>query len=125
MNKNLDLMVSFAKAFERRYRDTKKPNRCLSIEGRYRGKTPAEARTKMVHDFSDDYFFAATRAWARVPCDLKQAVRLAFGFGAKSQADYEMALQKEIRTIGAERFNQLVDDGLLKWLAEIEIERGH
>lgn len=118
---DLDLMIAFAKAFEERYRDRKKRNHCLSIEWKYQNGSPQHSKIQN-HQFAEDAFYTALTAWGRLAPHDKAPIKTAFGIGAKSQTDYENKLEQNIHAFGEKKFNELVDNCLLKWLDQIKIE---
>lgn len=95
-----EFMNDLARAFERRYRDTRSLNRCLSIEGRYMGEEACPHKPEIGLRYGEDAMFLTLQAWAKVDAPQQEAVRISFGIGAKSQAAYEERLQAEIRRRG-------------------------
>ena len=91
-----EFMNDLARAFERRYRDTRSRNRCLSIESRYMGEEVYPHEPEIGLRYGEDAMFLTLQAWAKVDAPQQEAVRISFGIGAKSQAAYEERLQAEI-----------------------------
>ena len=92
-----EFMNDLARAFERRYRDTRSRNRCLSIESRYIGEEVCPHKPEIGLRYGEDAMFLTLQAWAKVDAPQQEAIRISFGIGAKSQAAYEERLQAEIR----------------------------
>ncbi len=115
----LMFMNDFARAYERRFRDYKKRNHCLSIEYRYQPPSQWENSEKRIESrYGEDAMFYAMRSWREIysaPC--RNAIRVSFGIGAKSQAEYEAKLQAAIHQIGLKQLHENTDKGLLLWLA--------
>lgn len=121
---DFDFMIDFAQAFERRYRDTKKRNHCLSIEWKYIGDYPQERRPTTISRYGEDAMWLGLQAWAKVDDDLKNIIRIAFGIGAKSQTAYEDRLENTVARMGATKFNSLTDKGLRQWYEAIKAMAG-
>ncbi|MDK4586951.1 hypothetical protein [Kingella kingae] len=123
---HMKMMSDLATAFELRYRDVKKSSHCNSAEWRYVPENLiAEPQKERVQaPFSEDCFFLALRAWGKVSATEKQAVRLAFGFGARNQHDREQQLQQAANIWGWATFDSLIAQGLVAWLKEIQAECG-
>ena len=101
-----EFMNDLARAFERRYRDTRSRNRCLSIESRYMGEEVYPHEPEIGLRYGEDAMFLTLQAWAKVDAPQQEAVRISFGIGAKSQAAYEERLQAEIRRRGMWRYGR-------------------
>ncbi|HFB7863004.1 TPA: hypothetical protein ACE8W5_002150, partial [Neisseria gonorrhoeae] len=112
-------------AFERRYRDTRSLNRCLSIEGRYMGEEACPHKPEIGLRYGEDAMFLTLQAWAKVDAPQQEAVRISFGIGAKSQAAYEERLQAEIRRRGEGPLHLQTDLGLAAWYRAIRQAAGN
>lgn len=124
---DLDFMNEFAPAFERRWRDTKSRNRCLSIESRYVGDEVCTGGTEQGDSspkYGEDALVLALHAWGEVPSEMQQAVRVSFGFGARSQAEYEERLQTAFRRCGAGNVHAATDGALKFWYGKIRERAG-
>lgn len=119
-----EFMNDLARAFERRYRDTRSRNRCLSIESRYMGEEVYPHEPEIGLRYGEDAMFLTLQAWAKVDAPQQEAVRISFGIGAKSQAAYEERLQAEIRRRGEKPLHSLTDLGLAAWYGAIRQAAG-
>ncbi|MGS0922118.1 hypothetical protein ACR30T_00155 [Neisseria gonorrhoeae] len=61
-----EFMNDLARAFERRYRDTRSLNRCLSIKGRYMGEEACPHKPEIGLRYGEDAMFLTLQAWAKV-----------------------------------------------------------
>lgn len=116
---NLELMIDYAQAFERRYRDTKRRDCCLSIEHRYQGEELPQPTEHTVYGYGEDAFWLGLTAWGKVPQAMQKMIKVSFGMGAKSQADYEERLQQAFAIHGERVVHSQTDAGLMCWLEEI------
>nr|DAX86195.1 MAG TPA: hypothetical protein [Caudoviricetes sp.] len=116
---NLELMIDYAQAFERRYRDTKRRDCCLSIEHRYQGEELTQPTEHTVYGYGEDAFWLGLTAWGKVPQAMQKMIKVSFGMGAKSQADYEERLQQAFAVHGEKTVHTQTDAGLIRWLEEI------
>lgn len=119
LERDVLMMMEFAPAFERRFRDVRKRAHCLSAEWRYVPEGLAhDVPVRPPLPFAEDAFLTGLAAWENVPLRFKDALKVAFGMGAKSQAERENRLILALREHGAE-FDWLVNEGLRLWLGEI------
>lgn len=116
---NLELMIDYAQAFERRYRDVRARSHCLSIEHRYQGEELPQPTEHTVYGYGEDAFWLGLTAWGRVPQAMQKMIKVSFGMGAKSQADYEERLQQAFAIHGERVVHSQTDAGLMCWLEEI------
>ncbi|ULJ65922.1 hypothetical protein [Wielerella bovis] len=127
-NPNLAMMEEFAKAFERRYRDVKKRNHCLSIEWKYQPENPENScnntSVRVNAPFGEDAFFIGLRTWGKLDNDVKNVIKIAFGFGAGSQMEYEDNLQHFFGKYDKELVDEAIILSLFSWLLEIQKECG-
>ena len=112
---NLELMIDY----ERRYRDTKRRDCCLSIEHRYQGEELPQPTEHTVYGYGEDAFWLGLTAWGKVPQAMQKMIKVSFGMGAKSQADYEERLQQAFAIHGERVVHSQTDAGLMCWLDEI------
>lgn len=124
----LVFMMDFAKAFERRWRDARKRNHCLSIEHRYdSGKVWVDGSRPYCGRYGEDALVLAMWAWGDIPRgvpDLREALRISFGMGAKSQTAYENELEDAVVRMGLAELHRRTDTGLLAWLEAIRLRAG-
>ena len=121
----LDFMIDFTKAFERRWRDVKSRDRCMSIEHRYQSSEVWDdgSLTETRSRYGEDAMVLAMLAWAdipREPANLQDAIKISFGIGAKSQTAYENRLSAAIGIKGLKELHQQTDLGLELWLNAIK-----
>lgn len=124
----LDFMIDFTHAYERRWRDVKKRSHCLSVEYRYdNGTKQSHTANPGGSRYGEDAMVLAMWAWRDIPRgtpDLQEALRVSFGIGAKSQDDYEKRLEDVIGQIGLQELHRRTDLGLRKWLEAMKMRAG-
>lgn len=118
---NLELMIDYAQSFERRYRDVRARSHCLSIEHRYQGEPQPQQQQerRTAYPYGEDAFWLGLTAWGKVPQPMQKMIKVSFGMGAKSQAEYEERLQQAFAVHGEKAVHTQTDAGLMRWLEEI------